>query len=300
MIKELVKKIIYSSGFLVYQNAGYSLHHRKSGLILKSEDKYRLDLYKKMFHQEELLRKPFYNIGSGSFYHPHWTNIDYVSEWYKKTQKNVLHYDLMALEPLPVSDGSAKVMYTSHTIEHVKDIAVSNLFKEVYRALEAGGIFRITTGPDAETDYNALKRQDKDWFYWDYPTDKKGRFAVPLSTTGLADRWLHHVATPLSRLSSTPSKIKYNEKEIMSIIQEKSFEEALDYFTDQCEFNPAYIGDHISWWTHAKIFLFLKKAGFKTMYTSGYRQSISPLLRQSELFDSTHPQMSIYVEAIKD
>jgi hypothetical protein len=36
------------------------------------------------------------------------------------------------------------------------------------------------------------------------------------------------------------------------------------------------------------------------MYRSGYNQSVSPLLRNSTLFDSTHPQMSIYVEAIKE
>ncbi len=64
------------------------------------------------------------------------------------------------------------------------------------------------------------------------------------------------------------------------------------------QFDPNRPGNHVSWWTHAKIERYLKESGFTNIYRSGYRQSVSPLMRRSSLFDSTHPKMSIYMEAI--
>lgn len=270
--------------------------------LVKSKNQHTL--YQSLYDQEVLNRKPFYNVGAGSFSHPYWTNIDFISDWYKNIQKNILHYDLMSLLPLPIETETAKIIYTSHTIEHIKEHAAANFFREAYRALELGGIFRITTGPDAETDYRALQNNDVDWFYWDTAYEKPGTYEHIYNTSptkaSLAERWLHHVATPLSHFDKSPSTIKFSEKEILEILAERGLEKALDYFCSLCPYDPSRPGNHISWWTHEKIFSYLKDAGFKTIYRSGYSQSVSPLLRQSGFFDSTHPQMSIYVEAIKD
>jgi len=43
----------------------------------------------------------------------------------------------------------------------------------------------------------------------------------------------------------------------------------------------------------------LRKAGFSKIFLSGYGQSFSPVLRNTDLFDNTHPEISLYVEAIK-
>lgn len=271
--------------------------------IARLEDSFNLEVYKKLCSEEVLKGKPFYNVGAGSFYHPFWINVDYVSDWYGSVQKNVVHHDLMSKSPLPIKSNTAKIIYTSHTIEHIKEDAVGVLFSEAFRCLEKGGIFRITTGPDAETDFRALMNKDDDWFYWDKNYVKQGTYEQiyhqPADSVPLAERWLHHVATQLAPNDVSPSKVKFSEREILEAIDERGFPAVLNYFCGLCEFQSDRPGNHISWWTHDKIFEFLKAAGFSTMYRSGFRQSASPLLRNSPLFDSTHPQMSIYVEAIR-
>jgi hypothetical protein len=115
----------------------------------------------------------------------------------------------------------------------------------------------------------------------------------------IEERWLHHVASALAPNDITPSTEKYNACEVRKIIDELGFEKGLDFFTSKCNYDPKRPGNHVSWWTHKKVSQFLENAGFSNIYRSGYSQSASPILRNTALFDSTHPQISIYVEAIK-
>ncbi len=269
--------------------------------ITKSQ--FRLDLYQTMYTHRQLMQRPFYNVGASSFFHPYWTNIDFVSSWYKQDTRYIIHHDLMSDNPLPIDSSSAEIIYTSHTIEHIKEEFVHQFFHEAFRSLKDGGIFRITTGPDAETDYRALMNNDEDWFYWDRKQQRKGSyehiFRKPATDVPLAERWLHHFASQLAPNDVSESPVKFNASEIHQLIQLHGFPKVLDLFCSYTTFDPTRPGNHVSWWTHEKVFEFLKQAGFRTIYRSGYRQSVSPLMRASELFDSTHPQMSIYVEAIK-
>lgn len=267
-------------------------------------DTFGLAAYERNYPVETLQRKPFYNVGSGSFWHPYWTNLDYITEHYKSVQRDVIHYDLMNTQPLPIETGAAEVIYTSHTIEHVKDEAVLRLFKEAYRALRTGGIFRVTTGPDAETDYAALQRGDMDWFYWDnwyaVPGSYEHLYHQPANSVPLAERWLAHVATQLAPNSISPSvKKKYSAAEIEQVLASNGLTAALDFFCGQCQFDPVHPGNHVSWWTHEKVTDYLRLAGFRNAYRSGYGQSILPILRNTYLFDNTHPQISLYVETVR-
>ena len=271
--------------------------------MVRVRDPYRLATYRDLYPKEVLDSKPFYNVGAGSFFHPYWTNIDYVSGWYGDVQKNVRHHDLMSMEALPIDSSTAHVIYTSHTIEHVSHDAVAVLFREAFRALRHGGVFRVTTGPDAETDFRALQRADADWFYWDEVYSRAGSyehiFRAPATSVPLEERWLHHVASQLAPNDLSPSPHKLDADRVKQEIERHGFPAVLDELAALCSFNPERPGNHISWWTHDRVIGLMRQAGFETVYRSGYRQSISPLMRRSDLFDSTHPQMSIYVEAIK-
>jgi len=271
--------------------------------IVRFKDPFNLSLYQKIYTVDILNKKPFYNVGSGDFYHPYWTNLDYISDCYKNIQKNVINHNLMSKLPLPIETGKAKIIYTSHTIEHIKEDAAQVLFNEAYRCLDQGGVFRITTEPDAESDFRALLNNDEDWFYWDKYYVKKGSYESnyfkPATNVPLSERWLNHFASELAPNNITPSKIKLSDQQILELIQKLGFPNVLDYLCSICEFRSENPSNHISWWTHDKVLAFLKNAGFKNSYRSGYGQSCSPLMRNSKLFDSTHPQMSLYVEAVR-
>ena len=262
-----------------------------------------VSLYKKHYSIESITGRRFYNIGAGSFYHPLWTNLDYVSDWYKDVQSHIKHIDLMKLGPLPIETNSAEVLYTEHTIEHVKDEAVRNLTKEAYRCLKPGGYFRVTTGPDADTDWDALNRGDEDWFYWNKWYEQPGSYEHiyyhPANSVPLEERWLHHVASQLAPNDISPSKVKLNAVDIKRLMRETGKEQLLDYLTNLCEFQPERPGNHVSWWNADKIIRYLKAAGFTNVYRSAYEQSHCPILRDENYFDRMHPQITVYVEAIK-
>lgn len=259
--------------------------------------------YRRLYSSDSVEYRRFYNVGAGSFSHPCWTNIDLRSDWYGSVQKNFINHDLMSGSPLPVPDASAEIIYTSHTIEHVKDEAVGRLFHEAYRALRPGGVFRVTTGPDAESDFAAMMRGDEHWFHWDceyeVPGSYEEMFHAPATSVPLEERWLHHVASMLAPNDKTPAPHKFTAVEIRQIIAERGRIGALDYFTSLTTFAPDRPGNHVSWWDAAKIMAHLDDAGFKTVCRSGYSQSVCPVLRNTLYFDNTHPQMSVYVEAIR-
>ncbi len=271
--------------------------------IRRRPDPYQKSLYLQLYGSEVCAKRPFYNVGAGSFWHPYWTNIDFVTDWYKDMQKEVVHYDLMSSDPLPIKSDSAEIIYTSHTIEHIKEDAVRRFFGEAFRSLKPGGILRVTTGPDAETDFRAMQAGDVHWFYWDNMYVKPGTyekiFHKPATSVPIEERWLHHVASALAPNDKSPSSIKFDAVEVKRIINDLGFEKALDYFTGLCAFDPQRPGNHVSWWTHKKIMDYLRDVGFTKIYRSGYEQSVSPVLRNVGLFDNTHPQTSIYVEAVK-
>ncbi|MFH1115221.1 MAG: methyltransferase domain-containing protein [Pseudomonadota bacterium] len=256
------------------------------------------------FPEESLLKKRFYNIGAGSFNHTYWTNLDYSSKHYASVQNTpFLQYDLMALEPLPIGNEIAELIYSSHTIEHVSDEAVINMLRESYRVLRPGGGIRITT-PDAWLEFQAYGRKDIKFWYWVDWHAKPGTweklYKIPLTKASIHQLFLHHFASQVSEIDIDDSPLrKYSDSEISEYFSANPYVEALDYFTKQCKFNPDHPGNHINWWTREKLISIMKEAGFSLAYVSGWGQSLFPPFRDTRLFDTTHPKISLFVEALK-
>lgn len=276
---------------------------KQRGIYLQRVDYLRKNIYPEIYPESAMTDRRFVNVGAGDFYHPYWTNLDFVNDHYGPRQKNVVNYDLTQNTPLPFNDESLEIIYTSHTIEHVPFVNGMNLFKEAFRCLKKGGILRVTTGPNADTDFRALMSGDKDWFYWDAEykrsTDIATRYKKPPEEVPLAERWLHHVFSQLAENDLAPSDRKYQESEILALIEEKGFPEVMNWFESQTEFSSSRPQYHVTWWNHDRLQSAIESSGFRNVYRSGFWQSASPVMRQTPLFDTTHPQMSIYVEAVK-
>jgi predicted SAM-dependent methyltransferase len=265
-------------------------------------------LYQAQFERKSLDERRFYNIGAGGFSHPYWTNVDLDSEWYAVNRKQTIsgiQHDLLSLEPLPIEDESAEVVYSSHTIEHITDAAALKLIFEAHRILKSGGYLRLTT-PNIELDYRAYQADDRAYFYWiesySIPANwQRAHYVGPLKSASTAQVFLAHFATSVSLLHQDGASERIGDDKLAQLFRDLPFSEALDYCTRRCpvEVQRRYPGNHINWWSKEKLFRMLREAGFSSARLSGYGQSFSPILRNTNYFDNTHPRISLYVEAVK-
>lgn len=260
--------------------------------------------YEELYGIEAVKQRKFYNIGAGKFRHKAWTNIDFYSTWYNENEVDI-QFNLLDNGTLPIESNTACIVYSSHTIEHIPNDSAANIFRETYRILKDGGIFRVTT-PNIDLYYDAYTQNDRSFFYWfDYLIIGEDiKTAIPCSTTrevSIGQIFLEGFATQTSSLFLGEDTEKISDDELNNIFQTYSYENALNYCTSQCsvDIQRKYAGNHINWWNANKLVRMLKEAGFSKVVVSGYGQSVSPILRNTNFFDNTHPKISLYVEAIK-
>lgn len=112
------------------------------------------------------------NVGCGATPTPGWLNLD--NSWTIRAVQNrplgmafgaagllrgkqdyinaIRQYDIQwadATTHLPLEDGSAEVVYTSHMVEHLTRVEARRFFAEALRVLSAGGILRVAV-PDID------------------------------------------------------------------------------------------------------------------------------------------------------
>ncbi len=236
----------------------------------------------------------YVNIGAGSFYHPFWHNLDTPNDFYATSQRGNLHiqHDLTSGLSLPFASDSLKAVYISHVIEHLADEHVLHCFSEVHRCLRPGGFFRITC-PDMDFEYEAYCRGDITVWMWPTPW---GTHSITIE-----QRFLEHVATILTTKQTDTSCQQFTDEEIRAVFSKLPKEEALQYFVDQIpdHLKTVYPEYHVNWFNVQKIENHLRLAGFEVIYESKYGQSKSPFMRNKQLFDSTVPEISLYVECQK-
>lgn len=275
---------------------------RERGYDVRALDVDDLDLYRRVHGEEAVRERRFYNVGAGTFRHPAWTNVDHESEWYGGTQIN-LEWDLLALTPFPARDAHAEIVYTSHTIEHVTDEAVRNLFKETHRVLKPGGVCRVTA-PNIDLDYRAFREGDREHFRhyidrYSVPDNWRKLFTRSLADASLQQLFLVRFATNASTLHVDGAPSRIADEEVDRLFREVPYEKALDACVARCSLDVQrrFPGNHINWWNPDKVQRCLRDAGFEDVYVSAYGQSRSPVLRNTDYFDNTHPKLSLYVEA---
>jgi hypothetical protein len=240
-IRNLGFKVLIKS----FRLFGYNLKRIKKGTDLP--------LYLKLYGEESVKNRRFYNISAGAYlgfggglYHPCWTNIDVDRPW-KETHRGEkqaeynskfdIAHDLLSLHPIPVDTAIAELCHSRFTIASLTDEAAQLMFKEVYRILKLGGIFRVVT-PNIDLDYRAFLNNDMTFFYW---------FANS-SNVSIEQAFLYHVASQLSAIHRDGAPERITDEQFRNLLYENNLEDALNFCTSKCsiEIQRKYRQNHIT------------------------------------------------------
>ncbi|QPB18738.1 methyltransferase domain-containing protein [Rhizobium sp. 007] len=283
---------------------------RASREIVKSKRSKRFfdDSYAFNYSKFELDRRPFLNIGPGSFRHPYWRTADkkYGGQAWTEARRGVqqapvdYYWDVYSGEPLPERDKFFSVIYTSHVIEHLFPQDTRLLFSEAKRVLKEGGIIRVVC-PDAALMVRAY--QDEDWAYFlhylDVKSSRLSKSIHSLSAIELREISAQFLIDWVSLIVHPDNPTRLAKAECPAFLTRyDNIYQALDAacaLSDR-ETNKT-AGAHVNWFTFEKLESILKEAGFTDIRRSGYLQSTAPILRDSLHFDRTDPEMSLFVEA---
>ena len=218
------------------------------------------------------------NIGGGYFFKRHWKVLDRPSQWYSFVDGSIDYvFDLTSNEPFPLATASVSFFYSSHTLEHIPQGCCQHVLDEIYRCLKPDGAVRLVM-PDFDRAYEAFAQTDLDFFNG-YPG------------TCLEEKFLDCFATYL--------KDKVSPEELGRNFESMPQDEFADYYTGKIpqDSQKIYTGNHINWWNYEKLDKMLKQAGFRAVHRSTKQDSRFTEMRGRD-FD-THPEVSLYVEAVK-
>ena len=217
-----------------------------------------------------------------------------------------IDHDLFSNKPLPIKDNSLKMVYTSHTIEHLTDENNKFLFKDVHRILANDGVFRITC-PDIDyiydkiyiknerIDYAKSYNKNIDSGYQDFIDILCNYFSgTPIYNSDLVDS---NVNNELKNIK------KIDENEFKKLISKYGKFGTFEYIRKKClEYHEKYkydlTGFHINWFNKYKVIRFLLDAGFEKIFIRSQNESINKEF-ESDCFDTTWPDISLFIEAIK-
>lgn len=232
------------------------------------------------------------NLGSGNWDCNGWICLDYPSEHYKKQQKGhkIIPYDIRS-DKIPFEDCSVDEIYCSHVIEHIETKFVKSMLLDCKRVLKPKtGILRICC-PDAEYLYNMSKIGKEYWKWMEYWYKQRN---MDFESLRPVDCLVAEVATPQLLGFGYLQLFKDYQKEF----DELNMEDFFDLMINGLEYNVEHVSDHINWWSYDKLKVVLDDVGFSNVICSKYGGSYCYDMQNRVRFDKTHPEMSLYVDAL--
>lgn len=237
------------------------------------------------------------NIGGGLFFRPGWRVMDYVSPFYPFARRFIdYQVDLCSGAPFPLADGTVAFFYSAHTLEHIPQEHCPRILAEIHRCLKPGGAVRLNM-PDYDRMRQAVADGERDYF--------AGQIAKGMS---LEEAVVEQIATEcVGRIDGETIRRDYHA------LDAEAFAERYAGAASRAV-QKERGGYHINWFTEAKLGALLREAGFREVYRSGPQQSrfaelrgrggvlaVGDVLEVSRMIglDTTHPDKSLYMEAVK-
>lgn len=235
------------------------------------------------------------NIGAGPYFSKGgWVAIDFLADFRNETD-STKYIDLTkCLDILPFSDVEA--FYLSHTLEHFRLEDAGRLLVAMYKTMRPGGVLRIVV-PSADLILDRVRADDIEYFapYFSYFKN------INKEEIKCIDMMYHLLCQPKCRFGET--QINANSENITDTdnvkLLAKSNGEILELLNNHSFENNATGSLHLSAYNADLLIQMLLGAGFSNAYQSAFMQSHYGPMRETPLFDGTHPWMSLYIEAVK-
>ena len=221
-----------------------------------------------------------------------------------------LDHDLCDSECFPIRDGSLSVVYSSHTIEHIRNCDAAFVFQDVYRMLKNSGVFRVTC-PDINLLFDRLitdREKLGDITLFEVPTSYDefiwATFTYFSAEFRIRDTYLFDsIPDGHSVYSQYLSETKVDETEFRLLLDTygrfgtfENLRHRSELLFEKYRYHITTM--HVNWWTVEKVCHYLFEAGFsKVNIVSQNKSSLKCF--ESKDFDYCIPHVSLFVEAIK-
>jgi predicted DNA-binding protein (UPF0251 family) len=248
---------------------------------------------------EKLQNSTLINVGAGPyFWHPNWISIDMLPQ-FKGTIKsaNKIYCNLLdCLTLFPIDNIHA--VYISHCLEHFRLEDASQLLRSIRKSMRPEAYLRIVV-PNFSLILDKLRNDDLNYFAPMLPALTRNN-----TINCTAQDILYALCSPSPRSRSfLPVDIensaveqptyKLKDEELFSLEESEILRLCNTHNFDNNEAGQF----HLSSYTSESLIEILKDVGFSKVYESHFMQSSFPPMRETPLFDGTHPWMSLYVEA---
>jgi SAM-dependent methyltransferase len=184
---------------------------------------------------------------------------------------------------LPEASESVSLIYCSHTLEHLEYKSAIQFMKECLRILKVGGVMRFAL-PNTSNDFRLLKSV---YFQPQVTNELKMDFLTDVINNILPDAF-----------------VNLTKKEVEVLIRDTNFspdafyQAAIDLGVN-VNFSESSPERHISFWSYENLLSVALDIGFKFGYPCYQGSSIAKPFTNTNVFDTTEPHISFYVEIIK-
>jgi len=223
------------------------------------------------------------NVGGGSWAHPGWENLDFYSSGFL-----VDHVvDLRAKKPLPLPDGSTRVIFCSHVLEHLNDDTCLWALQQCRRILRVDGVMRISV-PDMDKAVKAY-RSGNELFFSHGGVHCAGNTLEGNLVSYFASFVMEGYGKEPGCHAIEPRLVK---QQLVSLTKYDFVRWCVSLIPKEAVYRA-----HVNGYDFDKLRSFLIQAGFSKVVRSTYRGSAIPSLRR-KAFDN-RPRVSLFVEAFR-
>lgn len=232
----------------------------------------------------------FINFGSGAFFHNRWKNYDYPgqSSYYKSLQgKKDIDFNPIDLcnknLSIPELNESVKLIYCSHTLEHLDKASSLRFIIECHRILVKGGVMRVAL-PNTKNDFYLLRCLMKQRNVLDSVIKNYAQDASP-------------------RILFDTKDLDFDS--LMELLREAAFESSTVYevlikkYPKMSLFDGNKPERHINYWDFDNLADVMCEAGFEATIPTYQASSVASPFCNLHVFDTTEPHATIYADIIK-